>query len=230
MERQVIVSGVGGQGIQVAGQLLGHAAGLDHKRAFYYSSMDGSQRGGASDCIVAIGTGALRAAPIIEQSISAAVLMHPNSLAKFVARIKPGGLLVYNSSKPPDAITALPLAGVAPASATARAGQSPVGQPRRDDVALLYIPADELAYKELGNPLVVTLIAVGGFLEASGLVPLDTAKEALYKAIRPARHKHVPLSQKALDLGAAWVREHGLSQGNKLTLFPVRMEPERLMV
>lgn len=40
----MLLAGIGGQGIQVAGKTLAHAAVYERKRALYYSLFDGGQR------------------------------------------------------------------------------------------------------------------------------------------------------------------------------------------
>jgi Pyruvate/2-oxoacid:ferredoxin oxidoreductase gamma subunit len=47
MEKALVISGVGGQGIQVTGTTLGWAAVHEGKRALYFSMFDGAQRGGS---------------------------------------------------------------------------------------------------------------------------------------------------------------------------------------
>lgn len=218
MERELIISGLGGQGIQVTGALLGHAAVAENKRAMFFAMFDGAQRGGISECVVAMTEEErIIAPPTMLQPVSAAICMHPNAYFRFERWIKPGGLLAYNSSI---------RIGTRPEwMAGAGHGAGGLGTDKveiehtRDDIAYLPIPASETAQEEVGNVLVASLIALSAFTETTGVVGLDALKNALREAIRPGRHKFIPINEQALDLGKAFVQEDRIEQREALKLF-----------
>ena len=208
MEREIVISGVGGQGIQVAGQLLGCAAVATGLHAMYFSKFDGAQRGGVSDCIVAIGDEPVSAAPVLDQPIVGAIAMHPNSFQRYERNIKRGGLLLYNSSvKLGSAQEHTVGVGMAIAADTVIEAKT-----ARTDIGVVYIPASEIAHRDLGSPLMATLVIVGAFIELTGIVPLAVLEEALKEAIRPGRHKFIPVSLKALHRGAEYARREAQVQ------------------
>jgi 2-oxoglutarate ferredoxin oxidoreductase subunit gamma len=92
MEREIIIAGIGGQGIQVIGKTLAHAAVFEEARAMYYSLFDGGQRGGVSDCIVSIGRDSIQAPPLIKQPCWVLVAMDPNGLVRYEKVVRPGRL------------------------------------------------------------------------------------------------------------------------------------------
>ncbi len=201
MEQEIMLSGVGGQGIQVNGQLLGHAAAKENKDALYYALFGGAQRGGVSDCIVIISDSGITAAPLTLQPISAALCMHPNSMRKFEEWVRPGGFMVVDGS-----ITETQMVYQGEGGQVDKRAKNPLGV-ERTDIGLMSLPFSKIAYEELGNQLVATLVAVGAFLEVSKVLKLESAKEALKLAIRPGRHKFLAISEKALERGAAAVRK-----------------------
>lgn len=206
MEREIILSGVGGQGIQVNGQLLAHAAAQEGKDALYYALFGGAQKGGVSDCIVVISDSGVTAAPLTLQPISAAICMHPNSLKKFEEWVKPGGLMVFDRSVTATDLVYQMESGAQGSLDAAKGARKPLDI-ERTDIGLVSLPASKIAYEELGNSLVATLITIGVFVEYTQLLKMDVVKESLKKAIRPGRHKFLPVSEKALERGAQAVRK-----------------------
>lgn len=211
MQREFVLSGVGGQGILVASQLLGHSALREGKRSMYFSMFNGAQRGGVCECLVVVSDERVEASPVIQQPLDANLSMHPNSFLRFETQVEPGGLLVYNTSIKH---------GSSDTESTAGEG---LGmnidteielQPKRDDIAYLGLPATDLAIEELGNSMQATLIAFGAFVEVSGIVGLESAKQSLTEAL-PAHRQHlVPINQQALDLGAKWARDNASALRN----------------
>jgi len=205
MQKELVLSGVGGQGILVGSQLLGHTALAEGKRSMYFSMFQGAQRGGICECLVVVADGRVEASPVIMQPLDGCLAMHPNAFLRFEPLIDPGGLLVYNTSIK---------FGTSDTKLTSGEG---LGmkidteielKPGRTDIAYLGVPATDLAVNELGNSLQATLVAFGAFIEISGVVSLDSARKALSKAL-PAHRRHlIPLNEKALELGTKWAREN----------------------
>lgn len=205
-QHELVLSGLGGQGILVASQLLGHAAVVEGKRAMYFSMFQGAQRGGVCECLVTIADGRVESSPVIMQPIVAGLTMHPNAFRRFEPLVKPGGLLVYNTS--------IKLGTSDTETTTGEGLAMKVDtvvdiKPARGDIAYMGVPASDLALQELGNPLMATLIATGAFVELTGIVTLESAKESLTKALKKHRQSFIPINQRALDLGANYARERG---------------------
>jgi 2-oxoglutarate ferredoxin oxidoreductase subunit gamma len=195
-EQLAILAGIGGQGIQVAGKTLAHAAVYERKRALYYSLFDGGQRGGVSDCIVVVSDTEVTKPPLIKQPCEALFAMDPNGLVRYQMMVRPGGLVVYNES----------IREVQRFRYEADSSQfSTVNEarPTREDVEIAALSATHLAKEELGNPLMASMVLVGALIERTGIVSLEHAKQALRDAIRPGRHQFIPINERALELGAA---------------------------
>jgi 2-oxoglutarate ferredoxin oxidoreductase subunit gamma len=199
MQHELVISGVGGQGILVASQLLGHSVVVEGKRAMYFSMFQGAQRGGVCECLVVIADGRVEASPVIMQPL-----------------VRRGGLLVYNTSITMGTSDTKQSTGEGLAL---KADTTIELKPSRTDIALLGIPATDLAMNELGNQLQATLIALGAFIEISSIVSIESAKGSLAKTLPPHRQHFIPLNEQALDLGAKWAREKGeLQNASALSL------------
>jgi len=205
MQHESALSGVGGQGILEASQLLGHTAVVEGKRALYFSMFQGAQRGGVCECLVAIADGRVDASPVIAQPLSGSLTMHPNAFLRFQPLIKTGGLLVYNTSIKMGSSDTKITTGEGLALKVDTVIEL---NPDREDIAYLGIPATDLAMEELGNQLPATLVATGAFIEMSGVVSLEAAKSSLTKALPSHRQHFIPTNEAAMDLGAQWVRDH----------------------
>ena len=100
METSIIISGFGGQGALFAGQLLAYA-GMDAGRfVSWIPSYGPEMRGGTAHCTVIISDEEI-GAPIVARPDVAVVLNLP-SYDKYEPLVKPGGLLVVNSSLIPS--------------------------------------------------------------------------------------------------------------------------------
>lgn len=217
MQRDVVFSGVGGQGILIGSQLFGHTALAEGKRAMYFSMFQGAQRGGVCEVLLAVADGRVEASPVIMQPLDGCLAMHPNSFLRFEPILKPGALLVYNTSIK---------FGTSDTTITTGEGLGMKVDteitlvPKRDDVAYFGLPATDLAIEEIGNSLQATLVGVGAFIELSRLVSLESAVTALPQTL-PAHRRHLnPLNEKALKLGSEWARAHAgeLRNGGALKL------------
>lgn len=217
MQRELVFSGVGGQGILTGSQLFGHTALAEGKRAMYFSMFQGAQRGGVCECLIVVADGRVEASPVIMQPLDGCLAMHPNSFLRFEPMIDPGGLLVYNTSIK---------FGTSDTKTTTGEGLGMKVDteitltPGRNDIAYFGLPATDIAVEQIGSSLQATLVAVGAFIALSGLVSVDRAIAALPQTL-PAHRRHLnPLNERALQLGHAWARDHAadLQNGDALRL------------
>ncbi len=197
-EKVLILAGIGGQGLQVAGKALARAAVYDKKRALYFSLFDGAQRGGVSDCTVAISTEPIQAPPLMKQPCDALMAMDPNGLKRYERMLRPAGALIYNASI--HEVSRFRYADMHNEKMIDDA------RPARSDVDILEIAATALAKQRLDSPLMASLICLGALISKTGVVEIDSALLGLREAIRPGRHKFLGLSEQAIRLGASIAR------------------------
>ncbi len=151
MHHELIIAGFGGQGVILAGQLLTWAANLDGKAVVWSPSYGPEMRGGASHCTVIISSEEI-GSPVVSKADSE-VIMDAPSLSHFLPKLRPGGLLLTNSSLVPE-------------------------NPKREDIRRIDLPAYHIA-EEVGDARAANVVMLGALL---GLVPLVEEK-SLHQAL-----------------------------------------------
>ena len=96
MKKQFIFAGFGGQGMLLIGKFLAMACMLDGKHVSWLPSYGPEMRGGTANCSVIVSDTEV-GSPMVH-SADAIVAMNLPSLLKFENSVKPGGVLVVNSS------------------------------------------------------------------------------------------------------------------------------------
>src|SRR5881275_150632 len=97
MERELLLTGIGGQGVHLAAQVLARAATLEGRNVMLFGVYGGVMRGGNSDATVVVADGPVQAPPIVSHAWSALVL-HPRYWEPLQHRLVPGAVVVVNSS------------------------------------------------------------------------------------------------------------------------------------
>ncbi|MGE5577609.1 MAG: 2-oxoacid:acceptor oxidoreductase family protein [Syntrophothermus sp.] len=179
MLHEIIMAGFGGQGVMVMGLLMTYAGMLEGKNVSWIPSYGPEMRGGTSNCTVIVSDKEI-ASPVVSDP-SAVVAMNVPSMEKFAPKVKPGGILLYNSSLITEA-------------------------PKRSDITIVGIPANELA-AELGNSKIANVITLGALLQLTGAVSLESARASLRKVLPAHRQELIPINEAALDKGAIYVKK-----------------------
>ena len=110
-------------------------------------------------------------------ALESLIAMNKASLHKFGPRLKPGGLLLWNSCLIES-------------------------EPEVDgDIDTVAIPADEIAV-ELGSPKSANMIMLGAYLKKRGHLSPEQAAEALRDVLAERYHKTIPVNSEALRRGA----------------------------
>lgn len=180
MRQDVFISGFGGQGVLLAGNLLAYAAIIEGKNASFFPSYGVEKRGGAAMCTVVIADGEV-GSPIIGTP-SCMVVLNQSSLDKYGAKVKSGGVCIINSSLISTQCFS------------------------RQDIQVVAIPMNDIAM-ELGDARMVNMVAVGAYVALSGAVSPGALAEGL-KAVLPERnHRFIPANIKAIEAGAARAKQ-----------------------
>lgn len=178
-QNEIIVAGFGGQGVLLTGQLLAYAGLLEGKQVAWVPSYGPEMRGGTANCSVIIAGHAI-GSPLVEEPGAALVFNQP-SLDKFAGRVRPGGLLLVNSSI------------------------VDTSDVKRRDLQVYHVPANEIAAR-LGNDRVANMVMLGAYLELTGAVSVDSVLAALAKVLPASKHKLLEINRKAAEMGAVAVR------------------------
>jgi 2-oxoglutarate ferredoxin oxidoreductase subunit gamma len=96
MQTEVFLAGFGGQGVMFAGQVLSYAAMDAGKEVTWIPSYGPEMRGGTANCTVVIADEEI-GSPLVKNP-PAVIVMNLPSLDKYESTVKPGGVLVVNSS------------------------------------------------------------------------------------------------------------------------------------
>ena len=96
MEKTFIFAGFGGQGMLLIGKFMAMACMLDGKHVSWLPSYGPEMRGGTANCSVIVSDDPV-ASPLVDKA-DVIVAMNRPSLDKFEEHVKPGGVLVINSS------------------------------------------------------------------------------------------------------------------------------------
>jgi 2-oxoglutarate ferredoxin oxidoreductase subunit gamma len=149
---EILIGGVGGQGVVLSGILLGTAATLfEGKKAVQTQSYSSELRGGSTRAEVIISEEPVTDPQVRKPDIL--IAMAEDALSKYVDRIKPKGLLVIDSDL--------------------------VRGARPGNYEILAIPATSLADKEMGNMVVANLIILGAMIKKTGLLSVDAMEKAI---------------------------------------------------
>jgi 2-oxoglutarate ferredoxin oxidoreductase subunit gamma len=170
----IIFAGFGGQGVLFAGQLLSYTGMAENLHVTWIPSYGPEMRGGTANCTVILSEEEIGAPTVRHPSI--AVIFNIPSMEKYEPLVKPGGLLLVNSSLVPE-------------------------QSERTDIRILHIPASDIA-TELGNPRMANMIMLGALVGATRLVSLETVAQQLDEHLSQRQRKWLEPNITALKRGA----------------------------
>jgi len=174
------MSGIGGQGVQLAAKMLAHAGMLEGRHVMQFSMFMGSMRGGSSECTVVVADEPVEAPPVVPHAW-AAVAMHPSELKLLERKLRPGSLVLYNKTLLAEPAT-------------------------RPDCRWEPVDAGRIAI-DLKYAQGQSLVALGAFCALTGIVGNDSLEEGLKQMLPPYRHQTIPINVQCLVAGAAAVAD-----------------------
>lgn len=175
MTQEIIIAGFGGQGVLSMGMILSYAGMLEDKEVSWMPSYGPEMRGGTANCITIISDRKI-SSPIITKFDTVIALNQP-SLDKFEKAVKPGGMLIYEST-------------------------NVVKPPTRTDIEIIGIPAAEEAAK-MGNTKILNMIVLGAFHKMRPVLNFETLLDGLKKVLPERYHSLIPLNEEAMKKGMA---------------------------
>lgn len=179
MQTEIIIAGFGGQGILFAGQLLAYAAMDEGLETTWIPSYGPEMRGGTANCTVIIADEEI-GSPVVRNP-QVAIVMNRPSLDKYEPLVKPGGLLVVNSSIIDRT-------------------------PQRKEIQVVLVPANDIA-EQLGDRRMANMVMLGAFLTNLQVLGLDAIEKALQEHLPERHHKLLPMNYQALREGARHLAE-----------------------
>ena len=152
---QIRFGGVGGQGIVLAGRLLGRAAALfDGKEAVCTQTYGPEARGGASRADVIVSNDPVDYPFVTEADVLA--VFFQEAYMKFRSELRPGGMLIFDTD---------------------------LVQPSEEGDNVYGIPATKIA-EDLGSRLVTNIVMLGFLLGMTGVVSRESMEQSIRSMVK----------------------------------------------
>lgn len=148
---EIRISGLGGQGVVLAGQILGRAAVYDGKNAVQTQSYGAEARGTTAKSEVIISNGKI-GFPMIRKC-DALIAMNQEAAEKNLKNLKKGVILLIDSSN----VKKIP----------------------KINAEIFKIPATEIAEKSFGQKVYANMIMLGGLTEITNIVSEESMEKAI---------------------------------------------------
>ena len=179
MKDEIIIAGFGGQGVLSMGKILAYSGLLEDKEVTWLPSYGPEQRGGTANVTVIIIDERI-SSPILDR-YDVAVVLNQQSLDKFESKVKPGGVLIYDSY----GIHRLP---------------------ERKDITVYRVDAMD-ATVEMQNTKAFNMLVLGAVLKVRPVVAIESVVEGLRKTLPERHHGLIPMNEEALRRGMQLIKE-----------------------
>jgi Pyruvate/2-oxoacid:ferredoxin oxidoreductase gamma subunit len=174
MERELVLTGIGGQGVQLAAQVLARAAIAEGRSVQMFGSYGGMMRGGNTEATVVVADGSVEAPPTIPDTWSA-IFMHHDFSDPTRAKLRPGSVVLVNTTIFEGTFDA-------------------------DEFRVVDIPATDIAV-DLGNIMTASMVMLGAYAATTDMVALESLDAAVTASLPSYRTQHVALNVAALRAG-----------------------------
>jgi len=179
MKETLIIAGFGGQGVLSMGKILAYSGVMQDFEVTWMPSYGPEQRGGTANVTVILSDERISSPVLNEYDI--AIILNQPSLEKFEHKVKPGGILLYDSYSIRTDI-------------------------RRTDIRVYRIDAMD-AVAELGNEKAFNMVILGGLLKIVPMVRMENVLAGLKKSLPERHHDLIPANEAAIRRGMELVRQ-----------------------
>ena len=169
----IVLAGFGGQGVLFAGKVIASSGLVEDREVSWLPSYGPEMRGGTANCSVCLSDDPIGSPLVVEPD--ALIAMNQPSYDKFVDAVRPGGVIVVDSTMVPEIS-------------------------EREDVRIFAIPATKLA-EEAGLKGLANIILVGKLFAETGFCGRETLDAAIDHCVPPRKAQMIELNKKALQLG-----------------------------
>lgn len=174
VERELLLTGIGGQGIQLAAQVLARAAIGEDRQVQMFGSYGGMMRGGNTEATVVVADDAIEAPPTVPDTWSA-IFMHHDFSESTRAKLRPGSLVLVNT--------------------TVFEGTFDT-----DEHHVVELAATDIAV-DLGNIMTASMVMLGAYVAATDIVALGSIDDAIAASLPAYRSQHVVRNVEAVKAG-----------------------------
>ena len=174
MTQEIIIAGFGGQGVLSMGKILAYSGLMDDKEVTWFPAYGPEQRGGTANVTVILSDEKI-SSPVLD-TYDIVVALNQQSLDKFAPKVKPNGILIYDTNGINNA-------------------------PTRTDIKIY--PIDAMGGTlEIGNPKAYNMVVMGALLNAmSYKIPMENVEKGLEKSLPPRYHSLIPMNLQAIEKG-----------------------------
>jgi 2-oxoglutarate ferredoxin oxidoreductase subunit gamma len=172
MHNELILAGFGGQGVLLIGKLLAYAGMKAGLEVTWMPAYGPEMRGGTCNCTVVLSDRQV-GSPVTNRP-HGVIALNLQSIDKFEPLVRPGGIMVMNTSL--------------------------INRPAaRTDITVVPVAANQIA-NESGSAKAANMVALGAFLGASGVISMDLVSGVLAETFA-GRPKIVQVNQVCLSKG-----------------------------
>lgn len=174
MEREILFTGIGGQGVQLAAKVLALAATREGREVMWLGTYGGNMRGGNTDAAVVIADEPIVSPPMVSRAWSA-IISHPRFFEPFRGKVRPDGIVVADE----DLLDGdLGIAGA----------------------RIMPIRATTIA-RDVDSPKGASLVLLAAYVALTGIVPSESLDDALASSLPSYRQQFLEMNLRALAAG-----------------------------
>lgn len=179
MKETLIIAGFGGQGVLSMGKILAYSGVMQDYEVTWMPSYGPEMRGGTANVTVIISD--KRISSPIADVYDSAIILNQQSMDKFESKVKPGGVLIYDTN------------GI-------------VNPPTRTDIEIYSIDA-AMECARLGQAKMFNTMILGGYLKVKPIVNMDNVMAGLKKSLPERAWSMLPQNEQAITYGAEIIRK-----------------------
>ena len=179
MKERIIIAGFGGQGVLSMGKILAYSGVMQDFEVTWMPSYGPEMRGGTANVTVIISD--KRISSPISDEYDSAIILNQQSMDKFESKVKPGGVLIYDTN------------GI-------------INPPTRTDIEIYAIDAAAECAR-LGQAKMFNTMILGGYLKVKPIVKLENVMAGLKKSLPERAWSMLPQNEQAILHGAEIIRK-----------------------
>ncbi len=180
MKTEIICAGFGGQGVLTIGKFIAKAGMAEGKNVSWLPSYGPEMRGGTANVSTVVADDPI-ASPIVSYPDVLVALNQP-SLDKFAPSVRKGGVVIVNTNSCPHGC-------------------------KRDDVQIVAAPMSDIAL-EIGNIMVLNMLAIGIVIGKTGVIKYETMEEDLNSFLKAKNPDLLEQNLSAIKRGMEIGQQH----------------------
>jgi len=173
-EREIMWTGIGGQGVQLAAKILALAATREGREVMSLGTYGGTMRGGNTDATVVIADGPIQSPPMVSKTW-AALVVHPRFYEPIAPKLRSDGLVFVDADLLED----------------------PLPETTANQIS---IPATQIA-READASKAAALVLLGAFARTTDIVSPSALELSLAEALPSYRQQTLESNRRALLAG-----------------------------